>query len=538
MFFGILTLLTALSMATVAAVFAIYGIIAIFAGMPQFALVMGAVIELGKIVGISWLYRNWNEPTKIKYFMAPLVLVAMMLTSMGIFGLLSKAHLEQTSPVANNEIQIERLDQQIAREQSRITDAEQVISQLDQSVQALISFDRIRGPDGALAVRESQADQRELLRQTIDTAQTEVDGLEDQKLELTQQLRAIELEVGPIKYIAELIYNDGQDRTEEAVRWVIIAFIFVFDPMAILLLMAANYTLDQRKKQLLIPDVSTEENKEEPDVKETTEELINANDTTNDSDTSNSTIQPDPESEPEPIGPIGQEPAEGTNDLQETVTITDERDTVSLQSEGAIDIITSVQDQPVSITEVEKANILEQLAMDQESLGNEFEAALMANLSELHEDDTPSEPKLRLLQVENKEIATEGITLACDVGGGYIEYNNHLFQKDALKEIKPELFSLRTDGPTMPSSSFGTQFPKIAKKKDIFVRVDVIPNRVYRFEGTKWIEINKDLSSTYLYDQEYIKYLVDKIDKGEYDIDLLSDQEKIQIEDFLSSQNS
>ena len=90
----------------------------------------------------------------------------------------------------------------------------------------------------------------------------------------------------------------------------------------------------------------------------------------------------------------------------------------------------------------------------------------------------------------------------------------------------------------MPSSSFGTQFPKIAKKKDIFVRVDVIPNRVYRFEGTKWIEINKDLSSTYLYDQEYIKYLVDKIDKGEYDIDLLSDQEKIQIEDFLSSQNS
>jgi hypothetical protein len=85
MFFGILTLLTALSMATVAAVFAIYGIIAIFAGMPQFALVMGAVIELGKIVGISWLYRNWNEPTIIKDFMAPLVLVAMMLTSMGIF---------------------------------------------------------------------------------------------------------------------------------------------------------------------------------------------------------------------------------------------------------------------------------------------------------------------------------------------------------------------------------------------------------------------------------------------------------------------
>jgi multisubunit Na+/H+ antiporter MnhG subunit len=505
MFFGILTLLTALSMATVAAVFAIYGIIAIFAGMPQFALVMGAVIELGKIVGVSWLYRNWNEPTKIKYFMAPLVLVAMLLTSMGIFGLLSKAHLEQTSPVANNEIQIERLDQQIAREQSRIIDAEQVISQLDQSVQALIEFDRIRGPDGAIAVRESQADQREVLRLTIDTAQTEVDGLEDQKLELTQQLQAIELEVGPIKYIAELIYNDGQDRTEEAVRWVIIAFIFVFDPMAILLLMAANYTLDQRKKLPLVAEMPKQEpiveNKEETDVKETTEELNNDTDTTNDSDISDPDISdPAAQSDSQPESePIGGDPSEGSENLQETVAGTDERDIVFVQPEGSIDNNTSVSVEPVSITAVEKDDIK---------------------------------------KVENKEIATEGITLGCDVGGGYIEYNNHLFQKDALKEIKPELFSLRTDGPTMPSSSFGTQFPKIAKKKDIFVRVDVIPNRVYRFEGTKWIEINKELSSTYLYDQEYIKYLVDKIDKGEYDVDLLSDQEKIQIEDFLSGQNS
>jgi multisubunit Na+/H+ antiporter MnhG subunit len=248
MFLAIITLLTALSMATVAAVFAIYGIIAIFAGMPQFALIMGAVVELGKVVGISWLYRNWNEPTKIKYAMTPLVLVAMMLTSMGIFGLLSKAHLEQTSPVANNEIQIERLDQQIFREQRTITDSETVIAQLDQTVQTLINFDRIRGADGALAVRESQAEQRELLRQAVTTAQTEMDRLEDQKLELTQQLKAIELEVGPVKYLAELVYGDGADRTEEAVRWVIIAFIFVFDPMAILLLMAANYTLASRKK--------------------------------------------------------------------------------------------------------------------------------------------------------------------------------------------------------------------------------------------------------------------------------------------------
>jgi multisubunit Na+/H+ antiporter MnhG subunit len=517
MFFGILTLLTALSMATVAAVFAIYGIIAIFAGMPQFALVMGAVIELGKIVGVSWLYRNWNEPTKIKYFMAPLVLVAMLLTSMGIFGLLSKAHLEQTSPVANNEIQITRLDQQVAREQSRITDAEQVISQLDQSVQALIEFDRIRGPDGALAVRESQAEQREVLRQTIDTAQTEVDRLEDQKLELTQELTAIALEVGPIKYIAELIYSDGQDRTEEAVRWVIIAFIFVFDPMAILLLMAANYTLDQRKKLPLVAEMPKQEpiveNKEETDVKETTEELNNDTDTTDDTDTSNSdTSNPAIQSDSQPESePIGGDPSEGSENLQETVVGTDERDIVFVQSEGPIDINTSVSVEPVSITQPSVVDDAAQVIAESAALQK---------------------------KPQDKQITTEGVTLVIDVGDGYVEYNKQLFQKDALKELRPDLFSIKPDELYMPSSSFGTQFPKIAKKKDIFVRVDVTPNKVYRFEGSKWIEISKNLSSTYLYDQEYIKYLINKIDQGEYDIDLLSEQEKIQIEEYLSNQNS
>lgn len=499
MFFGILTLFTALSMATVAAVFAIYGIIAIFAGMPQFALVMGAVIELGKVVGISWLYRNWSEPTKIKYAMAPLVLVAMMLTSMGIFGLLSKAHLEQTSPVANNEVQITRLDQQIAREQSRIADSEEVISQLDQTVQTLIDFDRIRGDDGALAVRESQAEQRELLRQTIDTAQAELDRLEDQKLELTQELTAIALEVGPVKYLAELVYGTETDRTEEAVRWVIIAFIFVFDPMAILLLMAANYTFDQRNKKPVevVHQEPIIENKEEPNVEKTTEELNN-DDTTNDADTTITSQQSDSEPEVTAAGSTI-----GTNDSQETDKRTDERDFVPVQPEGSIDIITSIQDQPSSVDDAAQA-MSESAAKKKEP---------------------------------NKEIITDGVTPIIDVGDGYVEYNNHLYQKDALKEINPSLFSLKIDNASIPNSSFGTQFPKIAKKKDMFVRVDVIPNKVYRFEGSKWIEINKNLSNTYLYDQEYIKYLVEKIDKGEYDIDLLSEQEKIQIEEYLNSQS-
>lgn len=247
MIFPILTLITALAMATTAAVFAIFGIVAIFAGMPVFALVMGSVIELGKVVGVSWIYRNWNEPTRIKYFMMPLVFVAMLLTSMGIFGLLSKAHLDQTQAVGSNTLVIERLDQQIAREQTRIDNAEAVVLQLDETVNTLIEFSRISGPDGARAVREGQQEQRNELTALINTAQDKIDELQTERLELQKEVDAIELEVGPVLYIAQLIYEDGEERLEDAVRWVIIAFIFVFDPMAILLLIAANYSLMSRK---------------------------------------------------------------------------------------------------------------------------------------------------------------------------------------------------------------------------------------------------------------------------------------------------
>jgi hypothetical protein len=137
--------------------------------------------------------------------------------------------------------------------------------------------------------------------------------------------------------------------------------------------------------------------------------------------------------------------------------------------------------------------------------------------------------------VENKEIITEGVTPIHDKGGGYVEFEDKLFQKDALKTLRPDLFSAKADVGlgTKSSSNFGTQFPRISGKGDIFVRVDVNPNRVYKFDGKKWIEVNKDVTQSYLYDKEYIKFLVDKIANGEYDIELLTDQEKSEIQEYL-----
>ena len=146
MFFAIVTLVTALSMAAVAAWFAIAGIMAIFAGMPIFALIMGVVVEAGKVVGVTWVYRNWLEKTKLKLIMIPLIIVAMLLTSMGIFGLLSKAHIEQTAPVTNNSAKIERLDLRIGRERAEIADAELIIAQLDETIQVLVDAKKISHP--------------------------------------------------------------------------------------------------------------------------------------------------------------------------------------------------------------------------------------------------------------------------------------------------------------------------------------------------------------------------------------------------------
>ena len=160
---------------------------------------------------------------------------------MGIFGFLSKAHIEQTTVSGDNTLQIQLIDKKIQRQQKRITDAELVISQLDQAVQTLMDYDRVRGPSGAIATRETQKPERQELNIIIDDAQVIVTDLQQQKFVLNKQQIAFEAEVGPIKYIADFIYGEADKKLiEKAVRAVIVIIVLVFDPLAIILLIAAN----------------------------------------------------------------------------------------------------------------------------------------------------------------------------------------------------------------------------------------------------------------------------------------------------------
>ena len=255
---ALITLLSALSISAIAALYSLLGLAAIFSAAKIPVLLMGGVLEVGKLVTASWLYQNWNKtPLLLKSYLTLAVVVLIFITSMGIFGFLSKAHLDQTIATGDNTVVIERIEQKITREVTTIEDATKVTAQLDEAVQILMNFDRIRGPEGAIAVRQSQKAERAELEAVITEAQNNIDELEGEKLVLSKEQIALEAEVGPLKYIAELIYGDeAKDHFDEAVRWVILLLIFVFDPLAVLLLIAANQSLREHrdeKKKFTVP---------------------------------------------------------------------------------------------------------------------------------------------------------------------------------------------------------------------------------------------------------------------------------------------
>lgn len=249
MFFIALLLLSALAVSTVAGYFSIVGLMAIFPAAAEPILAMGVVLEIAKLVTASWLYRYWSKTAlAMKAYFTLAVIILSVITSMGIFGFLSKAHLEHSVSTGDNTLQVARLDRRIENEQRRVTDAQTVLDQLDTTVQTLIDYDRIRGDDGAIATRESQAPERERLNTAIDGAIAAIDLLSEEKLILDTEQLLIEVEVGPLLYVAEMIYgNTDKETLDKTVRFVIILLILVFDPLAILLVVAANMSMKERK---------------------------------------------------------------------------------------------------------------------------------------------------------------------------------------------------------------------------------------------------------------------------------------------------
>jgi hypothetical protein len=239
----------ALSLSALAAYYAVMGLVAIFAAAVVPIALMGSLLEASKLVVASWLYRNWKEIPKLmkSYFVVALV-VLMMLTSMGIFGFLSKAHLDQAIPSGDVQSKLALLDEKIKTEKENINASRKELTQLDAQVdQTIARTTEASGTDRAIAIRRGQQKDRARILNEIGAAQAKIAKYNEERAPIASEVRKVEAEVGPIKYIAALIYGDESSNDtnmlEKAVRIVTILIVIVFDPLAVLLLIAANWNL-------------------------------------------------------------------------------------------------------------------------------------------------------------------------------------------------------------------------------------------------------------------------------------------------------
>ena len=260
MFLTLLTFISAISISIIAAGYSIVGLATLFAGATVPIIAMGSALEVGKLVAASWLYQNWRSdvPRLLKTYLFISIIVLIFITSIGIFGFLSKAHLDQVQPTTGNALNIQVIDKQINQQQVIIDRAEKTLNSLDKALDKYIDMEYVsRG----LKEREKQKEEREQLNKSISEATAKIVELNKTKSTIELEQIKIEAEVGPLKYVAELIYgDDAKNHFDSAVRIIILILIFVFDPLAVLLLIAANISLRQWRMKKNLSKVNEQEN--------------------------------------------------------------------------------------------------------------------------------------------------------------------------------------------------------------------------------------------------------------------------------------
>jgi len=499
-----LTLITALTLSTIAAWYSILGLTAIFAAAVIPIIIMGGALEVSKVVTTVWLHKYWHQVKwSMRFYLVIAVIALAFLTSMGIFGFLSKAHSDQSLVSGDVQAKIALYDEKIRIARENIDANRRSLKQMDEAVdQTMGRSTTEQGADKAVQVRRSQARERTRLLSDIETEQKKITELNEARAPIAAEVRKVEAEVGPIKYIAALIYGDNPDANllERAVRWVIILIVFVFDPLALTLVLAANSSRQWDKEQ---PEEKSHTLIEEQPV-----------------------VQEQPVEE-EPVEEIvEEEPIEPKKEVEQVYLKRPWVDKVP-----GISVPHQVYKPEIPIVENKKIEEKEPEPID-------TDLAFKGLPKAVYKEPKTNEPILNDEVTADSTQVIKEKPLLKELEGGYVNYDGKVFKKEALQSLMPELFMIRPDNLDKGiSTGFGIVWPKISKTGDIFVRVDMLPNRVYKFNGNNWIEINRDQTDSYL-DTQYIKYLIEKIEKGEYDIEYLTEGEKTQIESFIKNQNT
>ncbi len=504
-----LTLIVALALSGVAAYYSIIGLTAIFAGAVIPIVVMGIILEIAKITTTVWLRTFWKQcGWLMKSYLVPAVIVLALITSMGIFGFLSKSHLDQGVPTGDVAAKVSLLDEKIKTQRENIVSSRAALAQMDLQVNNVITKgDTEKSAERSVQIRRQQAPERTKLQKEIEVANTTIGKLNEEKAPISSQLRKVEAEVGPIKYIAAMIYGDNPDQNilEKAVRWVIILLVLVFDPLAIALILAANQS-KYWKPEEIGPKPDDPISKEEQDrAKAAVDFHLGPDDNTFD-------LSNEPFTDDQVFQAI----------VESATPVVEEKTLAELHPYLNATPSTFKNDVPLQVAPIQETSVPTAVEIEFPKVEIELKVPeLEVTHNDLQFESTPD------------DIKTDGVTEElADGGDGYVVFHSKHMANRVFEDMHPDV-ALTVDSTQSINTNFGSEFPKIARRGDVFVRVDVLPNRVYKFDGTKWLLINKDTTTVYLQDPAYIQHLISKIDQGEYDVDLLSPDEKQQIEEYL-----
>jgi hypothetical protein len=271
-----LTLISGLSISAVAVYYSVAGLTAIFAAAVVPIIIMGTVLEISKLIATVWLKQNWKiAPWSVKVYLMTAILVLMVVTSMGIFGFLSKAHSDQNLVSGDVISKIAIYDEKIKIERENIDANRKALKQMDEAVDQVMGRSQDeKGADKAVAIRRAQQKERSRIIADITTAQQKITLLNEERAPIAAEVRKVEAEVGPIKYIASFVYGETDETVlEKAVTWVIILIIVVFDPLAVILLLASQISFQnfREREQENTPDLYVADVGEKPAKEELTE---------------------------------------------------------------------------------------------------------------------------------------------------------------------------------------------------------------------------------------------------------------------------
>ena len=525
MIFALVILLTALMLSAVAAYYSIAGLTAIFAAAVLPVIIMGGTLELGKVVATVWLHNNWKRINlAFKLYLIPAVVLLMLLTSMGIFGFLSKAHSDQSLVSGDAMSKVAIFDEKIATEKENIVQAKKALEQMNAQVDQMLGrTDSDTGAQKAVNIRKQQAKERQELQAQIAKSQKTIQQLQEERAPLAAEFRKVEAEVGPIKYIAALLYGDNPDQNilERAVRWVIILIVVVFDPLALCLILAGNKQLEwvRQGKGSFIHD---EEPIVKPVVVDPTPDVELKEDIKPDDD-----IGYCPKCNTKIINAPGIGPFCPNKDCPVVDGVYNE---IFFTEEEPSDKVSSTDHIEKRANEAIVQNATYNFKNSQNEEPFPFPLVRPPEGDEITTNEI-NDSKTEQFIPDDGTLVTEGVTIEAykKAAEGYVEFEGKRMAEHVLKDIRPDLFGLDENG----ESTFGIKFPEYGVIGDIFVRTDVLPHRVFKFIGNKWIEINKESSDTYLFNNNYIRYLIDKIGTGEVDPELLTSAEQDAIESFI-----